>query len=43
MTDSLAVGSTATISRDSVQLLLDTLVAQDFEVIGPTARDGDRV
>jgi hypothetical protein len=40
MTDSLAVGSTATIARDSVQLLLDTLVAQDFEVIGPTARDG---
>jgi hypothetical protein len=36
ITDSLAAGST----RDSVQLLLDTLVAQDFEVIGPTARDG---
>jgi len=36
ITDSLAAGST----RDSVQLLLDTLVAQDFEVIGPAARDG---
>jgi sulfhydrogenase subunit beta (sulfur reductase) len=30
----------ATISRDSVQALLDVLVARDFEVIGPTARDG---
>jgi sulfhydrogenase subunit beta (sulfur reductase) len=40
MTGSLAVGRIATISADSVQLLLDTLVAQDFEVVGPTVRDG---
>jgi sulfhydrogenase subunit beta (sulfur reductase) len=40
MTDSLPVGNTATISRDSVQALLDVLVTRDFEVIGPTTRDG---
>jgi sulfhydrogenase subunit beta (sulfur reductase) len=40
MTDSLPVGTTATISRDSVQALLDVLVTRDFEVIGPTVRDG---
>ena len=40
MTDSLTVGNTATISRDSVQALLDVLVTRDFEVIGPTVRDG---
>jgi sulfhydrogenase subunit beta (sulfur reductase) len=40
MTDSLVVGGTATISPASLQLLLDTLIARDFEVVGPTTRDG---
>ncbi len=39
MTDTVAAGGTATISRGAVQTLLDILAAQNYEVIGPTVRD----
>ena len=40
MTDTVAAGGTATISRGAVQTLLDILAAQNYEVLGPTVRDG---
>ncbi len=40
MTDAAAAQAAATISRDAVQTLLDVLIARDYEVVGPTARDG---
>jgi formate hydrogenlyase subunit 6/NADH:ubiquinone oxidoreductase subunit I len=36
----VAPGAIATISSDVVQTLLDVLTARDYEVVGPTARDG---
>ena len=39
MTDSVAAGGTATISRGVVQTLLDLLTAKNYEVVGPTVRD----
>jgi sulfhydrogenase subunit beta (sulfur reductase) len=40
MTRSSAIGETAVISREAVQVLIDALAAGGYEVLGPTVRDG---
>jgi formate hydrogenlyase subunit 6/NADH:ubiquinone oxidoreductase subunit I len=40
MNDPAALGGVAMISRQALQCLLDVLRGQNYEVIGPTARDG---